>query len=157
MLTCTIFLLALIFIGFYFRGSFLNLMIKEFPSAYSYEETVSKIKERISSKKGWHIFGVIDQGEEIVKNGGEPVGKIAIIHYCHGKFASMMFSQDSRKKISVFSPKAISVYEKSDGKTYIAMMNGQLMKFFSSGDMKEIVKAVSGEVREIMSPLHQKM
>ncbi|NLI09768.1 MAG: DUF302 domain-containing protein [Elusimicrobia bacterium] len=153
---CFISVCIILFAAFLLRESFLNIMIKEFPSAYGYEETINIIKERISNKKGWHLFGVIDQGSEIVANGGSPVGRIAIIHYCHGGFASMMFSADSRKKISVFSPKAVSVYEKKDGKTYIAMMNGGLMKLLSSGEMREIVKAVSREVKEIFVVLHKK-
>lgn len=135
------------------KNKFLNLMINEFRSDYSYENTIEIIKERISSKKGWHIFGVIDQGNEIIKNGGNYVGKITIIHYCNGIFASRMFSDDLRKKISIFSPKAIAVYEKKDGNVYVAMMNSMLMKLFSSGEMKDIVKAVSSEVKEIIAPL----
>ncbi|MGD9642738.1 MAG: DUF302 domain-containing protein [Elusimicrobiales bacterium] len=137
------------------RANFLGLMLKEVKSPFGYDDTVVRLKESIAGKKGWHVFNVVDQGAEITRNGGAPAGRITIIQYCHGGFASRMFQTDERKKISAFSPKAISVYEKSDGAVYISMMNGELMKLVATGEMKEIVNEVSAEVKKIMSVLHR--
>jgi uncharacterized protein (DUF302 family) len=145
-----------VFAAFLLRTRFLDLMIKEMKSPFPYGETVERLKKSIAAQKGWHVFNVVDQGAEIVKNGGWDVGRITIMQYCHGPFASRMFQNDERKKISVFSPKAVSIYTKSDGRTYVSMMNGEMMKLVAAGEMKQIVREVSGEVKGIMSVLHGK-
>jgi uncharacterized protein (DUF302 family) len=151
----TLFGAALVFFAaFLLRANFMNLMVKEIKSPFSYSETVEKIKNSIDGQKGWHVFKVVDQGAEIVKNGGADVGRITIIQYCHGGFAARMFQTDERRKISAFSPKALSIYEKSDGGTYISMMNGEIMKMVATGETREIVLQVSGEVKKIMSVVH---
>ncbi len=138
------------------RGRLLSLMIKEIASPHDYEKTLDLIKKTFSNSEGWRIVNIIDQGKKIIENGGDPVGRITIIQYCHSIYASQMFKDDNRKKISVFSPKSIAVYEKSDGKTYISLMNSAIMKFISSGEMKEIVKNVSGEVGQMMAKILRK-
>lgn len=138
----------------YLRSRFLDIMIKEIASPFGYDETVAKLSESINGKPGWHVFNVVDQGAEIVKNGGADAGRITIIQYCHGGHASRMFRVDERRKISAFSPKAVSVYQKSDGVTYASMMNGGMMKLFATGEMKRIVTEVSSEVKAMMSVLH---
>jgi uncharacterized protein (DUF302 family) len=148
--------LLVISTAFFLRTGFLDLMIKEVKSPFTYEETVEKIKNSINGQRGWHVFNVVDQGAEIIKNGGTDVGRITIIQYCHGAFASRMFSADERRKISVFSPKAISIYQKRDGNTYISMMNGEMMKLTATGETKEIILEVSTEVKKIMSVVHGK-
>lgn len=146
---------AIVAAALWLRSNFLSLMLKEIKSPFGYDDTVARLKEGISGKKGWHVFNVVDQGVEITKNGGAPAGRITIIQYCHSGFASRMFQADDRKKVSAFSPKAISVYEKSDGAAYVSMMNGELMKLVASGEMKDIVNEVSAEVKKIMSVLRR--
>jgi uncharacterized protein (DUF302 family) len=135
----------------YVRVRFLDLMVKEIRSPFDFDETIARLTSSIGSRKGWHVFNVVDQGGEIIRNGGDDVGRITVLQYCHGALASRMFLADERKKISVFSPKTMSVYQKNDGATYVSMMNGELMLRLASGEMKEIIEDVSAEVKTIMS------
>ena len=133
-----------------------QMMIKEVASPYDFEKTVRVIQERIDAKEGWHVITTYDENAEVTANGGTPIGKMAVIKYCNGKFASRMLSADERKKISVMLPKSISVYEDSKGKVFIAMSNGKVVGKLFGGEVEAIVEEVSREVEEIMGFMHFK-
>lgn len=138
----------------YIQNHFIPMMIRELPSPLDYENTVAQLKASISGKPGWHIFNVVDQGREIVDNGGAPVGRMTILQFCHGPFASRMFADENRRRMSVFSPRNVSVYEKRDGKAYVAIMNGDLMMKFTPPATRAIIRDVARDVKSMLSFLH---
>ncbi|MGD9780703.1 MAG: DUF302 domain-containing protein [Kiritimatiellia bacterium] len=138
----------------YMQNHFIQLMIREIPSPMGYAETIDRLKANIADKPGWHVFNVVDQGREIVENGGAPIGRMTILQFCHGPFASQMFSDESRRRMSVFSPRNVSVYEKNDGKTYVAIMNGDLMMKFTPPATRAIIREVARDVKSMLSFLH---
>lgn len=138
----------------YAQNNFIRLMIRELPSPLPCGETIAKLKTNIAEKPGWHIFNVVDQGREIVENGGAAIGRMTILQFCHGPFASQMFSAEDRRRMSVFSPRSISVYEKSDGKAYVAIMNGDLMMKFTPPATRAIIREVARDVKSMLAFLH---
>lgn len=50
-----------------------------------------------------------------------------MIKLCSPELATRLFSNDETKYVSVMAPCSISVFEKSDGHTYLATMNMGLM------------------------------
>ena len=138
----------------YMQNHFIQLMIREIPSPMGYAETIARLKANITDKPGWHVFNVVDQGREIVDNGGASVGRMTILQFCHGPFASRMFADESRRRMSVFSPRNVSVYEKSDGKAYVAIMNGDLMMKFTPPATRAIIREVARDVKSMLSFLH---
>ena len=136
------------------QGHFIQLMIRELPSPLGFDETVAKLKTNIAEKPGWHVFNVVDQGGEIVANGGASVGRMAILQFCHGSYASRMFSDESRRRMSVFSPRNVSIYEKRDGRAYVAIMNGDLMLKFAPPAARAIIREVARDVKSMLAFLH---
>ena len=133
-----------------------QMMIKEVASPYDFEKTVRVIQERINAKEGWHVITTYDQNAECIAHGGKPIGKMAIIKYCSGKFASKMLAADERKKFSAMLPKTIGVYEDSKGKVMIAMSNGRVIGKLFGGEVESIVEEVSREVEDVMGFMHFK-
>jgi uncharacterized protein (DUF302 family) len=133
---------------------FIPMMIRELPSPLSYGATLDTLAANINSTPGWHVFNTIDQGREITAHGGEPIGRMTILQFCHGPFASRMFSDESRRRMSVFSPRSISVYEKGDGSTYVAIMNGDLMMKFTPPATRAIIREVARDVKSMLAFLH---
>lgn len=133
-----------------------RMMIKEVASPYDFDKTVRVITQRINAKEGWHVVTVYDQNSEVQTHGGAPIGKMAIIKYCNGKYASDMLIADDRKKLAAMIPKGISVYEDSKGQVLIAMSNGAVMGKLFGGDVAAITEIVSREVEEIMGFMHFK-
>ncbi len=150
-----IFVLGFVF-GIFFTGITLNLtaqnfLIKEVVSPYDFEKTVNVITNRIKLNPNWHVVNMIDQDAEVQKYGGKAIGKTAIIQYCSGKYASEMLLDDSRKKMAIFMPKTIAVYEKNNGKVYIALSNGAFMGKIFNEKTGDIIEKVSLEVEGIMN------
>lgn len=138
----------------YIQNHFIRMMIREIPSPMGYAETLEKLESNISSHPEWHTFNVVDQGKEIVDNGGKSIGRMTILQFCHGPLASRMFSNENRRRMSVFSPRSISVYEKADGKAYVAIMNGDLMMKFTDAGTRAVIQNVAKDVKSMLAFLH---
>ena len=146
---------AAFIIPFGFKLAFKNMLFKEVPSSLGFEKTVSLISNRINNQNGWHVTGVINQEQELLNHGGTEVGKVKIIKFCNGKLSSKMLKNDDRKYMSVKMPLSISVYEKSDGKVYIGLMNGYLMaRMFSGSAEGDVMESVVKDIESVMSFLH---
>jgi len=151
----TIFFLG-IAAGLFFSGIFMNIsaervFFKEIVSPFDFDKTVDVLTKRINAADGWNVTAVIDQQQTVLKNGGGDIGKLKIIQYCSGKYAHQMLKDDQRKKIAVMMPKSFAVYEKSDGRVYIALMNGAFMAKVLRGDAYGILENVSLEVEGMLS------
>lgn len=146
---------AFFIIPFGFKLAFKNILFKEAPSSFGFEKTVSLITDRINHQSGWHVTNVINQEQVLLENGGSEVGKVKIIKFCNAKLSSKMLKEDDRKYMSVKMPLSISVYEKSDGKVYIGLMNGYLFARMFSGSVEgDVMESVVKDIENVMSFLH---
>jgi len=110
---------------------------------------------RINKQEGWHVTDVIDQQKEVLDNGGEDVGKVKIIKFCNGKLSGIMLNNDGSKFMAAKMPLSIAVYEKSDGRVTIGLMNGYIMaRLFSGSREGEIMEEVVKDMEEILGFLH---
>jgi len=142
---------GVIFTGLSINFTSSNFMIKEVLSPYDYDKTIEVLIKRVKDTPGWDIVAVIDQNATVKKSGGLDIGKLSIIQYCSGKYASEMLRVDSRKRIAVFMPKSFAVYEKSNGKVYIALSNGALIGKLFDKETAGILERVSLEVERMLS------
>mgnify|MGYP001815675599 FL=1 len=121
-----------------------GMMLEERLSPYSVDETVNKIKENAISK-GWAVPSVKPLHKSILKHGGGEVEPVMLVNLCQPNHAFNILSEDDNKKISVFMPCTISVFQKSDGKTYIGNMNAGLLGSMFGGTVAEVMAEVSVE------------
>ena len=133
-----------------------KMLIKEVASPYDFAKTVRVIEDRLNAKPDWHVITTYDQNVEVTRHGGQSIGKMAIIKYCSGKYASRMLAADDRKKLSAMMPKSISVYEDSRGQVHIAMSNGAVMGKLFGGETEAIIEEVSREIESVMGFMHFK-
>ena len=138
------FLLGAIVTGVVVWNIMPGMMLQERVSPYGVEETVNKIKENALSK-GWAVPSVKPLHKSILKHGGGEVEPVMLVNLCQPNHAFNILSEDGNKKISVFMPCTISVYEKSDGKTYIGNMNAGLLGGMFGGTVAEVMAEVSVE------------
>ncbi len=132
-----------ILIGFIFglavaatAGWFLmpKLMLKEYKSPYDIEKTVKIITDN-AKKNGWVVAGVSKLHNSIKKHGGYDLKPVYLVNLCNADHAFNILKKDQNKIISTMMPCTISVYEKSDSKTYIGTMNASLMGKMFGGDI----------------------
>lgn len=110
---------------------------------YDYEKIVQTITTHINSQHGWHLVTVYDQKEEVIKDGGNPIGKFSIIKYFNAVDTSNMLIADNRKEIGAMMSKASAAYDKSDGQVYVATSNGAAMGTPFGGENETLIDAVS--------------
>ena len=144
-----------LFLGVLATGIFVNMsgeniLFQEIKSPFEYEKTIRIMQERITNTKGWHIIKVFDYNQEVQHGGGSPIGNYTIIEFCNSETAGTMLQEDERKKIGSMLPKRFAIYEKSDGKVYVAAGNGPVMLQLFREGAREIATQVSLEVQEML-------
>jgi len=120
-------------------------------SKYNFAETVEKLTAEIE-KKAWKVSAVHDLQETLKKNGSE-VLPIKVFALCHPKHSSKILSKDDERIVSSLMPCRVSVYEKSNGKSYISRMNTGVLAKSIGGIIEEVMIDSSKEVEEILSTL----
>ncbi len=120
-----------------------DMMLKEAKSPYGTEETVAKIKANAEAK-GWAIPSIKPLHKSIKKHSGGKhiVPPVMLINLCNAEYAYNSLKKDENKKISVFMPCTISVFEKTDGTTWVAYMNAELLGNMFGGDVAEVMSEV---------------
>ncbi|MFZ6034290.1 MAG: DUF302 domain-containing protein [Melioribacter sp.] len=120
-------------------------------SKYTFSETVDSLS-RLGNRNGWKIVAIHDLQKSLKKNGKE-VLPVNIIEFCNPEYSYEVLKEDNYKAVSALMPCRISVYEKSDGKTYISRINPEFLAA-SFGNVKNspMAKAI-GDVEYILSRL----
>jgi uncharacterized protein (DUF302 family) len=107
-------------------------------SKYNFDETVIKLNEIITGD-GWKVMIVHDLKATLQKHNFD-VLPVQVFEICNPKYSSKMLEKDELRIYSSLMPCRFSIYEKSDGKTYISRMNSTM-----------IAESIGGVVEEVMS------
>jgi uncharacterized protein (DUF302 family) len=149
------FVAALFIIPLMFKLAAEDMLFKQVKSPYDFDKTVNILVKRISNQPGWHVVTVINQEEEIKKYGGPDVGHVKIIKFCNAKYAGEMLKNDRTKFMAVKMPLSIAVYEDSEGRVYISLMNGYLLtRMLSLTPESKIMEKVVRDIQNILGFLH---
>ncbi|MEE9444724.1 MAG: DUF302 domain-containing protein [Cocleimonas sp.] len=122
------FILGAIVAAFIGYKSLPSMMIKEVASPYSFEETMDKVKAN-AKELGWKVpkSWKINFQKNLKKVVKVDIGPNQVIGMCEPQAAADILKHDNLKQLSVMMPCKIAIYEKSDGKTYISIMNMNLL------------------------------
>lgn len=104
-------------------------LIDERESELSFDELNAKLPVEVQKLKGWTVQPVAC---------GLPTPsdktKIAVFKLCNRDYAQKMLDDPSSRKISSVIPCTFAIYEKPDGKAYIARMNVSLLGRLLGGE-----------------------
>lgn len=126
-------------------------MVLEYESRYDFEETTRLFEEKVKGA-GWSIVQVFDY-KEILGEKGFDILNVKIFAVCSGKYSGAILELDNERMVSPLMPCTISIYEKSDGKTYIAQLNsGEVAEPFGVV-VAETMQAVAKETHAMISDL----
>ncbi len=135
------------FIGF---KALPGLMITEVPSPLGFEETIAKVKSN-AKEMGWKVpkSWKINFQKNLQKVVKVDVGPNQVMGMCEPQAAADILIHDELKQLSVMMPCKIAVYQKADGKTYISIMNMNLLGT-AFGD---VVKGITTELAPQMDKM----
>ena len=117
-------------------------MFIENKSRFNLEETVVKLTEAIS-KSDWKLIHTHDL-QQLMINNGHKVLPAKVMAICAPQYAYKLLSADDERVYSNMMPCRLSVYEKSDGKTYVSRMN-----------IKKFASQMEGVIKDVMSDAFQ--
>ena len=120
-----------------------NQIIIEHVSPFNVETTVEKLVAA-ATKLDWQNPAIHNLQNSLAKAGKE-VRPVQVIEICKPEYSGKMLEKSDERIVSVMMPCRISVYEKADGKTYVALLN---MASMTSGMSATAVEAIKGATDE---------
>jgi uncharacterized protein (DUF302 family) len=131
-----------------------GMMLHEQMSPYSVDETVTKITAN-AENAGWVVAGISPLHKSVKKHGGGDLPPVMLLNLCQANHAYKILKDDENKVLSVMMPCTISVYQKTDGKTYVGSMNaGLLGKMFGGTIAKVMGEEVAADQQGFISFLN---
>ncbi len=135
-------------IGFY---SLPGLMMLEDESKYDFETTIEVLDEELN-KAGWSVLTIHDM-QETLKSHGHDVMSVKIYELCSSKYSAEILVLDDERIVSPMMPCRVAIYEKSDGKTYIARMDSELLAKPFGGVINEVMQTAASEIEDVLVKL----
>jgi uncharacterized protein (DUF302 family) len=121
-----------------------SLLIHEQRSPYDFGTTVDTVMANAKAR-GWQVPKTFDFQAALLAHGQPDPGRMTVIKLCSPQYASRMFATDTSKFVSVMAPCSISVYEKSDGQTYVATMNMGLMARVMGDEVGPVLAEIAAD------------
>ncbi|WP_372775719.1 DUF302 domain-containing protein [Mangrovibacterium sp.] len=116
-----------------------KLMFTVSESQYDFETTKTMIEESTKNNQ-WSMPHQYNLQATMEKHGFN-VEPVTVFSICKPDIAIKILGDDTNKHISAMMPCRLAIYEKEDGKTYIARMNAALLSKLIGSE----VNAVMGE------------
>jgi uncharacterized protein (DUF302 family) len=132
-----------------------SLIKKEFnpflesESKYGFEATVDSLTNKLGTFS-WKLVVVHDLQQTLKKN-GKDVLPVKVFALCKPDYSARILENDSARIISSLMPCRVSIYEKSDGKTYVSRMDNGLVAKSFGGLVEEVMNESSKEVELILA------
>lgn len=133
------------FIGFY---SLPGLMMLEDETKYDFETTVQVFEDKVN-EAGWSILVTHDM-QETLKGHGHDVKSVKIFELCSSKYSAEILKLDDERIVSPLMPCRVAIYEKSNGKTYIARMDSELLARPFGGVINEVMQQAASEIEDVI-------
>jgi uncharacterized protein (DUF302 family) len=126
-------------------------MLVERQSPLGFEETLTRLEENAKAQ-GWKVPSrwKVDFQRNLKKVTGTDVGPNRVIKMCEPEAAAKLLVKDEYKQLTAMMPCTIAVYVKSDGKTYISMMNLEAMGLMYGGDVAEMSRALAPQMEAML-------
>ncbi len=113
-----------------------TLLVTEVESPLGLEQTLDRLESN-AKKIGWKVPGKWKANfqKNFKKIVGKDIGPMRLLKLCEPGIAADLLEADKNKFLSVMMPCTFAVYQKSNGKVYVAMMNLKLVGTVMGGDV----------------------
>ena len=88
-----------------------------------------------------------------MKTYGKDVLPVKVLAICHPKHSSKILEKDNERIVSCMMPCRISVYKKSNGKTYISRINPAPMAKAYGGLVEQVMTESANEIEVMLGDI----
>ena len=129
-----------------------DMMIKEVQSPLGFDETLTQI-EKNAKGLGWKVpkKWTVNFQKNMMKVVKVDIGPNKVLKMCEPQAAADILIHDELKRLSTMMPCTIAVYVKSDGNTYISVMNMSLLGLLYGDVVKSIAAELAPQMDEIIT------
>jgi uncharacterized protein (DUF302 family) len=126
-------------------------MLLEVPSPLGFEETLERL-EANAKELGWKVpkKWKVDFQKNLMRVTDTDIGPNRVIKMCEPFAAAKLLVKDEYKMLTAMMPCTIAVFQKSDGKTYVAMMNLEAMGNMYGGEVKEMTEELAPQMEQML-------
>jgi len=103
-------------------------LVTEVKCKNSFEDTLNAISRKGGELKGWSV-----RAENCALPQTTDQCKMRVLRLCNALYAIEMLNDPASRKISSVIPCTFAIYEKPDGRTYLARWNAGLLGFIMGG------------------------
>jgi uncharacterized protein (DUF302 family) len=125
-----------------------STLLMELKSPFNFDTTVVKILESAQTN-AWNNPAIHDLQQSIAKS-GKSIKPVKVIEVCKPQYSGQMLELNDERIMSILMPCRISVYEKNDGKTYIAYINTYSLSGSIPDSIAHIVKQASDDIDAVI-------
>ena len=126
-------------------------MLIEVESPLGFEETLTRI-EANAKDLGWKVpkKWKVNFQKNMMKITDTDIGPNQVLKMCEPFAAAKLLVKDEYKQLAAMMPCTIAVYQKSDGKVYVAMMNLEVMGMMYGGDVKDMAAELAPQMDQML-------
>ena len=127
-------------------------MLIEVESPLGFDETLVKLEENARGA-GWKVRSTwkVNFQKNLLKVTGTDIGKNQVLKMCEPQAAAKMLVHDEYKRLTTMMPCTIAVYEKSNGKTYISIMNMEMLGIIYGGLIADIADELAPQMEAMVN------
>ena len=137
------FVVGMLVLGGVLWASAPGLMMLADESPYGYEEILTVFEEEAAAA-GWSILNSHDM-QAVVANHGADVPGVTVFDLCSSQYSIEILELDDERIVTPMMPCRVSVYETSNGTTYVARMNSGLVARLFGGVINDVMQKASAE------------
>jgi uncharacterized protein (DUF302 family) len=124
-------------------------LVQVVQSQKSFPETLKAFKEEVS-KAGWSLLNVNNMAG-VLSERGFTLHPVVVLDVCSGKHSVRILGNDDYRPFSAFMPCRVSIYQKSDGKVFVARMNAAAVTEMMLTGVAEVMLASDKEIAKIIA------
>jgi len=126
-----------------------NQPIFEKESLFGFNETVELLTNAATDRE-WGNPATHDLQQTLAKS-GKSVRPVKVIEICKPAYSGQMLEKSDERVVSVMMPCRISVYEKADGKIYVATLNVRSFVLSMPEGIRDVMIGAADELDEIVT------
>lgn len=134
------------------QAKLMAAMMSERKSRFGYRETIGALQDA-AKKRGWEIGPTLDMQEAMQKAGQKNARPFSMLTLCKKDLAERLLKAQMANKAIPFVPCRMSVFEGTDGKTYLAKPNTETMAQMAAPAFAPLLRQFAEEEKALLADI----